>query len=208
MKRRHTLALLGTAAAFALAACGGGGNDGGARSDASANSDSAANSASAPDTTTARDAANAGLKPLDTAGAAVESGPHITVGRTGEHGEFLADKVGRPLYMYTADTNGQSACAGACASLWPPLIALQGTPSVGTDKVQASLLGTVRRPDGNQQVTYNGHPLYYYQKDQGTTPTGNDVKDAGGEWYLVTPAGEKMEDHGEHEAGDDKGGRS
>lgn len=56
-------------------------------------------------------------------------------------------------------------------------------------------------------VTYNGHPLHY-QKDQGTTPTGNDVKDAGGEWYLVTPAGEKMEDHGEHEAGDDKGGRS
>jgi predicted lipoprotein with Yx(FWY)xxD motif len=63
--------------------------------------------------------------------------------------------------------------------------------------VQANLLATAQRRGGNVQVTYNGHPLYYYVKDAGAArPQGQDVHDSGGEWYLVTPAGEKLEAHG------------
>jgi predicted lipoprotein with Yx(FWY)xxD motif len=57
------------------------------------------------------------------------------------------------------------------------------------------LLGTIQRRDGSTQVTYGGHPLYYYSKDQGRGDvTGQDVTDERGEWYLVSPAGQAVED--------------
>ena len=150
-------------------------------------------SAPAPDSTSGQNAPNAGLKPLDTQGAAVEAGPALTVDSAANVGIFLADKTGRPLYMYTADKPGESVCYEGCAQRWPPVLALQGTPSAGAAQVDASKLGTIQRRDGNAQVTYAGHPLYYYQRDQGSAgqPQGNDVKDSAGEWYLVSPAGEK-----------------
>jgi predicted lipoprotein with Yx(FWY)xxD motif len=193
-------ALCGAAAMCALAACGGGdkaGNGGG-----NAGPDSTAKSAIAPDTTSAANEQKQGLKPLDTTAAAVQAGPMFTVSRTAELGEYLADRAGRPLYVFSNDQNGQSACYDACAQTWKPVTAVQGTPAAGSAGVQPSLLGTTKRRDGTDQVTYNRHPLYYYQRDQGASaPAGNDVKDAGGEWYLVSPQGEKVEGHGAH-AGD------
>ena len=55
------------------------------------------------------------------------------------------------------------ACSGACAQAWPPLIT-KGAPKAG-DGVKASLLGTTKRDDGTLEVTYDGHPLYYYAGD-------------------------------------------
>ena len=191
MDGRRMFVLCG--AALALAACGGGDKNGG--NGGSSNPDSTANSATAPDTATRQEAQNAGMKPLDTTAAAVAGGVEITVSRAAGVGEYLADKAGRPLYMFTGDKNGESACYDACAQTWQSVIALQGTPSAGSAGVQPAMLGTTRRRDGNMQVTYNKHPLYYYQRDQGASaPAGNDVKDAGGEWYVVTPAGEKAEE--------------
>jgi predicted lipoprotein with Yx(FWY)xxD motif len=196
MNRRHILALGGAMAAFALAACGGGDKGGD-----TAKSDTAASPVTAPDTGSVASATQGGgVKPLDTTAAAVQGGVEITVDSAAGMGQFLADKTGRPLYMYTGDKSGQPTCAGGCAQLWPAVVGLQGTASAGSTGVQSSMLGTVKRTDGSAQITYNGHPLYYYSKDQGgTAPQGNDQKDAGGEWYLVTPQGEKME-HGEHKS--------
>lgn len=113
------------------------------------------------------------------------------------HGEYLTDRVGRPVYLFTADTQGAgeakavSNCHDACAQAWPPLIT-EGKPQAGT-RVQASLLGTMQRQDGTTQVTYNGWPLYYFARDkpQGQ-PTGHDVQGFGGEWYLIQPQGTKV----------------
>jgi predicted lipoprotein with Yx(FWY)xxD motif len=78
-------------------------------------------------------------------------------------GHILVDGSGRTLYLFQKDQPDQSACAGACAAAWP-VDHSSGTPMAGSG-VQASLLGTIKRSDNTTQVTYNGHPLYYYSGD-------------------------------------------
>lgn len=121
----------------------------------------------------------------------------LTLGRTPEHGQFIADAGGRALYLLEADTQGSSTCYDACAQAWPPFTSPAGTPRAGSPGVEPGLIGTIQRRDGTTQVTYGGHPLYYYSKDQGPgQATGQDVTDQWGEWYLVTPKGEKLEHQG------------
>ena len=73
-------------------------------------------------------------------------------------------------------------------SPWPPLLAT-GKPTAGTG-LTASKLGTITRSGGKQQVTYNGHPLYLFIKDQkaGQT-TGQGVTAFGAAWFALTPSG-------------------
>ena len=80
-------------------------------------------------------------------------------------GKILVDGQGRTLYLFEADKAGKSVCNGACASAWPPYLS-DGAPRAGTG-VTAGLLGTSVRVDdgGGAQVTYRGHPLYYYAGD-------------------------------------------
>jgi predicted lipoprotein with Yx(FWY)xxD motif len=107
-------------------------------------------------------------------------------------GQILVDSQGRTLYLFKKDTTATSTCSGACAAAWPPIRAT-GQPTAGTG-VKASLLGTSPRTDGDPQVTYNGHPVYLFVKDQkpGDT-TGEEVTAFGGEWDAVTPAGNAAE---------------
>jgi predicted lipoprotein with Yx(FWY)xxD motif len=80
----------------------------------------------------------------------------------GSLGSILVDSQGRTLYLFKADSATKSACSGACA--WPPLLA-KGKPTAGNG-VSASKLTTIKRSGGEQQVTYNGHPLYLFIMDQ------------------------------------------
>jgi len=107
-------------------------------------------------------------------------------------GQYLADAHGRAVYMFTSDHPGTSTCYKSCAEAWPPLQAL-GPPPAGNG-VSAALLGTARRQDGSSQITYNGMPLYYFVGDHGPgTTAGAGVKGMGGEWYLVSPSGQKID---------------
>ena len=106
-------------------------------------------------------------------------------------GSILVNASGRTLYLFKADSTTMSACTGACATAWPPLLA-NGTPTAGTG-LTASKLGTVSRSGGNRQVTYNGHPLYLFIKD--TKPgqtTGQGVTAFGAAWFAVSPAGNQI----------------
>ena len=76
---------------------------------------------------------------------------------------ILVDSTGRTLYLFKADSATNSACSGACAVAWPPLLA-NGTPAAGAG-LTASKVGTITRSGGSRQVTYNGHPLYLFIKD-------------------------------------------
>ena len=112
-------------------------------------------------------------------------------------GEFIVGADDRPLYLFTADTRGEaSACYDACAEAWPPV-----TDDVSTGSgVDASLLGTITRDDGSLQVTYSGWPLYEFARDEvGAEPQGQEIESFGGEWYLITPAGEKAHAGGDTE---------
>ena len=106
--------------------------------------------------------------------------------------KVLVGANGRILYLFQADKNGTSACTGACAAAWPPYT-VTGTPQAGSG-VSQTLLGTITRPDGTMQVTYNGHPLYYFSADtSGGTAHGQAVKAFGAEWDVVGASGSKID---------------
>ena len=106
-------------------------------------------------------------------------------------GRILVDRHGRTLYLFARDKRGKSACSGACAAYWPPLIA-SSKPRAVTGAKQ-SLLGTIRRADGRRQVTYRHHPLYRFSGDTGKGQTnGQSLDDFGGEWWVLSPAGNKI----------------
>ena len=124
----------------------------------------------------------------------------VKVSQSDQHGQYLTDGEGRAVYLFTADKQGQGdtqaqvSCTGECLDAWPPLYT-QGEPQAG-DMADASLLGTVEH-DGRQMVTYNGWPLYYFARDAGPgQTTGQDIESFGGEWYLVSPQGTKVEKQG------------
>jgi len=111
---------------------------------------------------------------------------------SGVPGTALVGSNGRALYLFEADKNGTSACTGACAASWPPAT-VTGAPQAGSGVNQA-LLGTITRPDGTMQLTYNGHPLYYFTADAaGGTAHGQGVKAFGAEWYVVSAGGSKID---------------
>jgi len=111
---------------------------------------------------------------------------------SGIPGKFLADSQGRTLYLFEADKGGTSTCAGACAAAWPPVTA-SGMPTAGSG-VNEALLGTVKRSDGTEQLTYNHHPLYYFAADTGAgTAKGQGSKAFGAGWYVVNAKGSKID---------------
>jgi predicted lipoprotein with Yx(FWY)xxD motif len=103
-------------------------------------------------------------------------------------GNILVDAHGRTLYLFEADKTTASTCYSSCASLWPPLV-VSGAAKAGP-QVIASQLGTTRRTDGTTEVTYNGHPLYYYvgDKQPGST-AGQGLLEFGALWYVLSPSG-------------------
>ena len=131
------------------------------------------------------------------AGAALAGGTagHKTVTvklvTTADFGKVLATSRGLTLYHYTDEIRGKVDCKGACAKLWPPLLVKAGTkPSAGVG-LTASKLGTLRRPDGGTQVTYNGWPLYFFAGD--SAPGDTNGEGQGGVWYVLDPTGNPID---------------
>jgi len=108
--------------------------------------------------------------------------------KTGSAGAFLTDGAGRAVYLWEKDGKNSSACTGACTGAWPPLTTTGAvTAAGGADK---SDLSTITRSDGTKQVTYDGHPLYYFSGDSGPgTVSGQGSDGFGAKWWLVAPAG-------------------
>jgi predicted lipoprotein with Yx(FWY)xxD motif len=106
----------------------------------------------------------------------------------GSDGTYLIGPDGRALYLWVADANGKSSCSGACAQAWPPLL-VKGKPST-SGGANGSDIGTVTRSNGAKQVTYMGHPLYYYAGDSAKGQVNGQGSDQfGAKWWLVAPSG-------------------
>jgi predicted lipoprotein with Yx(FWY)xxD motif len=115
----------------------------------------------------------------------------VGVGSSNTLGSILVDSQGRTLYLFAQDTGSTSTCSGACAAAWPPLTT-SGTPTVGGG-ANASLVGTTTRSDNSQQVTYNGHPLYLFNRDTNPGDTnGQGVIAFGASWFAVSPSGNQV----------------
>lgn len=107
-------------------------------------------------------------------------------------GQKLTDGSGWTLYVYSLDPPGKSSCVGACARVWTPARSLGGKPQPGTG-VGAPSVGNIQRPDGSEQITFNGHPVYYYSGDKSPGQSnGNGRSEYGGLWSAKPPpAGSK-----------------
>jgi predicted lipoprotein with Yx(FWY)xxD motif len=118
-------------------------------------------------------------------------GARVALGKTAL-GTVLVDARGHTLYLFDKDKHGRSACYGACATYWPPL--LSSVKPRQEKGVRASLLGLATRTDGKRQVTYAGHPLYRFigDKEAGQT-TGEGLTDFGAAWDAIAASGRAVE---------------
>ena len=125
--------------------------------------------------------------------ASGSSGGTTVKTRSTNLGTILVDAKGRTLYLFEKDHGGRSSCTGACAKNWPPLLTTGKPKAAGS--VRKAKLGTTRRSNGTTQVTYGGHPLYTFVLDGGKpgSTKGEGVEAFGAEWYVVGPAGRKVE---------------
>ncbi|HEV2027125.1 MAG TPA: hypothetical protein VGS16_01175 [Candidatus Dormibacteraeota bacterium] len=139
-------------------------------------------------TATASPAASPAASPVASPAAA---GTKIAVATNAKLGQILVDDKGITLYLFVADTGTASTCYSSCATIWPPVLT-NGAPQAGTG-ADASLLGTTTRTDGKVEVTYAGHPLYYFVQDKAAgDATGQGVNGFGGLWWVLTPSGAAM----------------
>ncbi len=168
--RRWVLAVPLAAVALAAAACSSG-----------------SSSAAAPSATpSATSSAPSSATPSST-GTSAAAGATIQTAHT-SLGTVLTDGKGITVYLFEADTGTKSTCYGACTGAWPPVLST-GAPVAGSGAT-ASLLGTTKRTDGKTQVTYAGHPLYYFTGS--TKPgdvSGQGVNGFGAKWDAVRPSG-------------------
>jgi len=128
------------------------------------------------------------------AGTPASSGSATATVIESHHGSaapFLTNSSGRAVYLWAADSMNKSMCSGACAQAWPPVTSKgQVTAANGA---KAADLGTITRSDGTKQVTYLGHPLYFFAGDSGPGQTnGQGSNSFGAKWWLVAPAGTKI----------------
>lgn len=157
-------ALVASAAALTLAACGG--------DEESATA--APLPAAAPVTAT-------------TTAAARPRGITVTTRRS-RFGRVLFSGSGRVFYLFTKEQSSRARCYGACAKAWPPVLT-KGEPRA-RGAARQSLIGTTTRRDGSRQVTYAGRPMYYYVGDGTGQILCHNVIEFGGTWLVVKPNGQ------------------
>ena len=122
-------------------------------------------------------------------------GPAALASHSGPLGNYLTDSKGMTLYIFSADTGATSTCNSACAKEWPPLTTAGAATAAGGAK--PSMLGSSKRADGTTQVTYAGHPVYYFNGDSASGDmNGEGSTDFNGNWTIVSPAGAAVIDSG------------
>jgi predicted lipoprotein with Yx(FWY)xxD motif len=174
----HLLAIAALCVVLPLAACGGGDDE-----------------ATAPTQTTSGAAADqtGKDKPAQQGAAGERKRLGVTVAtHASDYGTIVTNGDGRALYLFEKETSDRAHCYGACAQAWPPLLT-EGEPQAAGG-AQAGQLGTTKRSDGKQQVTYRGHPLYYYESDTAPGEVGcQNVNEFGGLWLVVDPSGNAIQ---------------
>jgi predicted lipoprotein with Yx(FWY)xxD motif len=179
----HSHWILAALATLALAGCAGPAapNDADSSNGAAAVADAAA-SAQAEAGAAGADGAeqHASQRPVEL--WAVQSGPL---------GVVVTDGEGLPIYRYDRDGTKPptTACTGDCTKQWPPVV-LSGNQPPELDGVDPALVGTLKRPDGQLQVTLAGWPLYRHAGDDGglTTTYGNGIDRV---WFAISPNGDR-----------------
>jgi predicted lipoprotein with Yx(FWY)xxD motif len=127
------------------------------------------------------------------AGSTTAAGAIVVSTKHNKLGTVLAAGPKRlTVYMFEGDHGSTSACSGACAHVWPPVTTVAAAKAAGA--AAAGDLGTITRSDGTMQVTYKGHPLYYFARDGDAGDAyGQGVVGFGSSWYVLSPKGSKID---------------
>jgi predicted lipoprotein with Yx(FWY)xxD motif len=116
------------------------------------------------------------------------SNDDLNVAQSASLGQIVTNQDGFTLYVFAEDTTpGQSSCYNACAVKWPPLTVQKGS-QITLSGITQSLVGSITRTDGTEQVTLAGHPLYTFSGDAAPGQTNGQGVD--GTWHAVTPDGQ------------------
>jgi predicted lipoprotein with Yx(FWY)xxD motif len=107
-----------------------------------------------------------------------------------QYGKVLFDRAGQAIYLFDKESSNRSRCYDECAAAWPPVLT-DGEPQAGRG-IAESLLGTTKRDDGKTQVTYNGHPLYFYAHEGRNEVRCHNVREFGGLWLVLNRAGDAL----------------
>ena len=183
MHRTRLGAIAPITLALALAACG---------SSSSTSSSASPQSAGQSTTTTSTSSSASGRYGQTTAAAGGSAAAAlITTKHDKKLGTILAYGPKKlTVYLFEADKGKSSSCSGSCAAAWPPVT---GKPTAAGGAMSPDL-GTITRPDGSTQVTYNGHPLYLFIRDQDDGDAyGQGVKVFGAGWYTLSASGNKVD---------------
>jgi predicted lipoprotein with Yx(FWY)xxD motif len=182
---RHSHFLVTTmlaATGLAVAGCGSSGGGSSGKSEASGYASTGASSSASATTTTTS----------SSGGASAGAGTAISTEHTSLGTILVAGPKHLTVYLWEADKGSTSTCNGACAQVWPP-VTTTGAPKAEGEAVAADL-GTTTRTDGTKQVTYKGHPLYWYAGDSQTgETTGQGSTGFGAAWYVMSPSGSKID---------------
>jgi predicted lipoprotein with Yx(FWY)xxD motif len=135
-------------------------------------------------TTTTKAPSSTGSPTTATTAASTTGALSIASGKAGSVGTVLTGPNGHTLYELTTEKNGKIECTGSCTSVWPPLVVSSGQSAKLASGLEGTL-GTVTRPEGTTQVTYNGHPLYYYAAD--SAPGQANGQGIAGTWFAMKP---------------------
>lgn len=116
------------------------------------------------------------------------TGTVITTGDS-QFGTMLFNEKKQAIYIWELEESDKAECYGDCAEAWPPVLT-DGQPQA-TGGVNGGLLGTTKRTDGTTQVTYNGHPLYYYAHEGPGEVECHNISTHGGLWWVIQPDGNR-----------------
>lgn len=184
MRRSLALGMFATAAVALLAGCG-------------SSSSSSSSSAAATTPATTQSTAESTTTTASTGSGVTVDAKHSKLGTI-----LAAGPKKLTVYLFEKDKGTTSACEGQCASAWPP-VTTAGAPVAAAGALSADL-GTTKRPDGTMQVTYKGHPLYFFEEDKDSGDAyGQGSKAFGAGWYVLKPNGSKIDE--DDDKGDDKG---
>jgi len=141
-------------------------------------------SATPPASASAAEASSTGASPSPTAR------PQLATADS-RYGRIVVDVSGRTLYLFDIERDRQPRCYDACALNWPPLLAAGASTS--DPRLEQALIATAERKNGSRQLTYNGHPLYYYVGDRSPGEIKcQAVIEFGGGWYVLDVKGNKI----------------
>ena len=104
-----------------------------------------------------------------------------------EFGSILFDGKKQAIYIWELEESATAECYGDCAEAWPPVLT-NGAP-IASGGVDTKMLGTTKRTDGTTQVTYNGHPLYFYAHEDPGEVKCHNISTHGGLWWVIQPSG-------------------